>query len=95
LLFQRDPKVDGIVTRLRHTIEHLQRNGDQVLIVAPDGGITITKEPEFTASLAFLAAAVSGVETALPRPAIGQALEEFQPDIIHVVNPAVLGLGCL
>jgi len=28
------------VTRLRHTIEHLQRNGDQVLIVAPDGGIS-------------------------------------------------------
>jgi len=25
---------------LRHTIEHLQRNGDQVLIVAPDGGIS-------------------------------------------------------
>jgi len=48
----------------------------------------ITKEPEFTASLAFLAA-VSGLKLALPRPA-GQALEEFQPDIIHVVNPAVL-----
>jgi len=39
--FHRDllPKVDGIVV-LRHTIEHLQRNGDQVLIVAPDGGIS-------------------------------------------------------
>lgn len=30
---------------------------------------------------------------ALPRPAIGEALEKFQPDLIHVVNPAVLGLG--
>jgi glycosyltransferase involved in cell wall biosynthesis len=30
---------------------------------------------------------------ALPRPAIGYALEDFQPDIIHVVNPAVLGLS--
>jgi glycosyltransferase involved in cell wall biosynthesis len=30
---------------------------------------------------------------ALPRPAIGHALEEFQPDVIHVVNPAVLGLS--
>jgi len=54
----------------------------------------ITKEPEFTAFWLSLAA-VSGVETALPRPAIGQALEEFQPDIIHVVNPAVLGLAGL
>ncbi len=28
-----------------------------------------------------------------PRPSVGQALERFKPDIIHVVNPAVLGLG--
>ena len=34
------PKVDGIVTRLRHTIEHLERNGDRVLVVAPEGGLT-------------------------------------------------------
>jgi glycosyltransferase involved in cell wall biosynthesis len=33
------------------------------------------------------------LKLAFPRPAIGKALEEFQPDIIHVVNPAVLGLG--
>ena len=33
------PKVDGIVTRLRHTIDHLQRNGDRVLVLAPDGGL--------------------------------------------------------
>jgi glycosyltransferase involved in cell wall biosynthesis len=30
---------------------------------------------------------------ALPRPAIGDRLESFHPDIIHVVNPAVLGLA--
>ena len=34
------PKVDGIVTRLSHTVDHLQRNGDQVLVVCPEGGMT-------------------------------------------------------
>ncbi len=34
------PKVDGIVTRLRHTVEHLQRSGNEVIVFAPDGGIT-------------------------------------------------------
>ena len=34
------PKVDGIVTRLRHTVEHLQRRGDRVLVISPDGGLT-------------------------------------------------------
>jgi hypothetical protein len=34
------PKVDGIVTRLSHTVDHLQRLGNQVLVVSPDGGLT-------------------------------------------------------
>lgn len=34
------PKVDGIVTRLKHTVKHLQRLGHEVLIFSPDGGMT-------------------------------------------------------
>jgi hypothetical protein len=33
------PKIDGIVTRLIHTVDHLQRAGEQVLIFSPDYGI--------------------------------------------------------
>jgi hypothetical protein len=33
------------------------------------------------------------LKLALPRPAVAEALEAFQPDVVHVVNPAVLGLG--
>ena len=29
----------------------------------------------------------------LPGPAVSDKLEKFNPDLIHVVNPAVLGLG--
>jgi len=87
------PKVDGIVTRLRHTIEHLQRTGDQVLIFAPDGGITEYKGAEVYGVFGFPLPLYPELKLALPRPAIGHALEEFQPDLIHVVNPAVLGLA--
>jgi len=80
------------VTRL-HTIEHLQRNGDQVLIVA-DGGISDYKGARVYGVSGFPLPHPE-LKLALPRPAIGQALEEFQPDIIHVVNPAVLGLAGL
>jgi hypothetical protein len=31
------PAVDGVVTRLRRTLEELERAGDDVLLVAPDG----------------------------------------------------------
>ena len=33
------------------------------------------------------------LKIALPRPEIGERLAKFQPDIIHVINPAVLGLA--
>lgn len=89
------PKVDGIVTRLRHTVEHLQRSGDQVLVVAPDGGITEYKGAKVYGVSGFPLPLYPELKLALPRPAIGYALEEFQPDIIHVVNPAVLGLAGL
>jgi glycosyltransferase involved in cell wall biosynthesis len=33
------------------------------------------------------------LKLALPRPAVSEALDGFRPDLVHVVNPAVLGLG--
>jgi glycosyltransferase involved in cell wall biosynthesis len=87
------PKVDGIVTRLRHTIDHLQRNGDQVLVIAPEGGITEHKGAKVCGITGFPLPLYPELKMALPRPAIGDTLASFQPDIIHVVNPAVLGLA--
>jgi glycosyltransferase involved in cell wall biosynthesis len=87
------PKIDGIVTRLRHTVEHLQRSGDQVLIFSPDYGITEYKGAKIYGVSGVPLPMYPELKLAFPRPAIGKALEEFRPDIIHVVNPAVLGLG--
>ncbi|MEB3162982.1 MAG: glycosyltransferase [Prochlorothrix sp.] len=87
------PKVDGIVTRLRHTVEHLQRLGDEVMVFCPEGGLTEYKGAIIQGVTGFPLPLYPELKMALPRPAIGEALEKFQPDLIHVVNPAVLGLG--
>jgi glycosyltransferase involved in cell wall biosynthesis len=87
------PKVDGIVTRLTKTVRHLVEAGDEVLIFCPEGA------PE-----QYMGARVMGVpamplplypelKLALPRPAVAEALDQFGPDLVHVINPAVLGLG--
>lgn len=89
------PKVDGIVTRLRHTVDHLQRLGDQVLVISPDGGLTEYKGAKIYGVSGFPLPLYPELKLALPRPAIGETLERFRPDIIHVVNPAVLGLAGL
>jgi glycosyltransferase involved in cell wall biosynthesis len=89
------PKVDGIVTRLCHTITHLQANGHQVLIFAPEGGIREYQQAKVFGVSGFPLPLYPELKLALPRPAIGVALVEFQPDLIHIVNPAVLGLAGL
>jgi len=89
------PKVDGIVTRLSHTVDHLQRMGDEVLVFSPDGGLTEYKGARINGVPGFPLPLYPELKLALPRPSIRQALEDFQPDLIHLVNPAVLGLGGL
>ena len=87
------PGTDGVITRLLATLRHLSEEGHDVLIFAPAGG------PETYAS-----AKVVGLPTfrfflypekpfAFPRRFVGKAIREFEPDLIHVVNPAFLGLG--
>jgi glycosyltransferase involved in cell wall biosynthesis len=89
------PKIDGIVTRLKHTVEYLVRLGDRVIVFAPEGGIRVYKGAEIYGVSGFPLPLYPELKLALPRPAIGSALERFQPDIIHAVNPAVLGLAGL
>jgi glycosyltransferase involved in cell wall biosynthesis len=89
------PKVDGIVTRLSHTVDHLQRLGNQVLVISPDGGLTEYKGAKIYGIPGFPLPLYPELKLALPRPSMRQVLERFQPDLIHLVNPAVLGLGGL
>jgi glycosyltransferase involved in cell wall biosynthesis len=87
------PKVDGIVTRLKYTIEHLQKHGDEVLVFCPAGGLDSYCGARIHGLSAFPLPLYPELKIALPRPEIGQQLAKFKPDIIHVVNPAVLGLA--
>ncbi|NDJ16884.1 glycosyltransferase family 4 protein [Myxacorys almedinensis] len=89
------PKVDGIVTRLRHTVDHLQRLGDEVLIFSPDGGLTEYKGARIYGVSGFPLPLYPELKMSLPRPAIGYELSNFKPDLVHIVNPAVLGLAGL
>ncbi|MEO0373033.1 MAG: glycosyltransferase family 1 protein [Cyanobacteria bacterium P01_A01_bin.17] len=89
------PKVDGIVTRLSHTVDHLQRLGEEVLVVSPEGGLKEHCGARVYGVPGFPLPLYPELKLALPRPSIGNELEDFKPDLVHIVNPAVLGLGGL
>ncbi|MDJ0533146.1 MAG: glycosyltransferase [Xenococcaceae cyanobacterium MO_207.B15] len=87
------PKVDGIVTRLRHTIDYLERNGDRVLVVAPDGGLTEYKGAKVHGIPGLPLPLYPELKLAFPPIGTKEIIEKFKPDVIHVVNPAFLGVG--
>ncbi len=87
------PKVDGIVTRLTKTIDNLVQSGDEVVVFCPEGCPTEYKGAKIIGVAAMPLPLYPELKLGLPGPAVSDALENFKPDLIHVVNPAVLGLG--
>ena len=87
------PTINGMTTRLSVTVRELRANGHEVLIVAPISagesfhGAEVQTVPSirikrFDASQPF----------GLPLPNVGRILNQFNPDIVHVANPAALGM---
>jgi glycosyltransferase involved in cell wall biosynthesis len=87
------PKVDGIVTRLTKTLPHLVAAGDEVMVFCPEGAPNNHAGAQVVGVPALPLPLYPELKLALPRPAVSEALERFRPDLVHVVNPAVLGLG--
>ncbi len=87
------PKVDGIVTRLTKTVEHLVGGGDEVLLFCPEGAPEVYMGARVIGVPAMPLPLYPELKLALPRPSVAEALEAFGPEVVHVVNPAVLGLG--
>ena len=89
------PALDGVVTRLRSTIDELLALGDELLVIAPrygEGpayyhGVPIHR----VASVPF--PVYPQIKLAPVNPGVGRSLRNFKPDLIHAVNPFILGGG--
>jgi glycosyltransferase involved in cell wall biosynthesis len=87
------PKIDGIVTMLTKTVECLKRRGDEVLIFAPSGGPNELFGAEVVSLPSVPFPLYPELRLALPRRSMRARLKAFDPDIIHVFEPALLGVG--
>jgi glycosyltransferase involved in cell wall biosynthesis len=89
------PATDGVVTRLTHTIEELLGMGDEMLVVAPKYGEGPGSYEEVpihrVSSVPF--PPYPQIKLAPINPGVSVVLRQFEPDLIHAVNPFVLGWG--
>jgi glycosyltransferase involved in cell wall biosynthesis len=89
------PKWDGIANTTCRLLEHLERRGIESLMFAPEGaperyaGTPIIGEPCFP--LPFY----PELRLAQPRAGVGEELADFQPDVVHLINPALMGTAGL
>ncbi|HLJ79740.1 MAG TPA: glycosyltransferase family 1 protein [Acidobacteriaceae bacterium] len=89
------PKMDGIVTTLCQTIRQLGELGNQVLIFAPEGGITEFEHFRVVGMKSHAFPIYPELRLALPRASMRRVLAEFEPNILHVADPALLGIAGL
>lgn len=89
------PKIDGIVTMLTKTVECLRSRGDEVLIFAPSGGPNELFGAEVVGLPSVRFPLYPELRLALPRASMRAKLEAFKPDIMHLFEPALLGIGGL
>jgi glycosyltransferase involved in cell wall biosynthesis len=87
------PKIDGVVTRLTRTLDYLGELGHEALVFAPHNppseykGHRVVNVPALSFKPWY-----PELFLGLPRPRLGRELDRFAPDMVHVVNPVVLGL---
>ena len=89
------PRVDGIVNTLCWTLRGLVEAGCEPLVVAPRGNTALLPGVQVIGARSMPFPLYPEVRLALMGPGIGQQLDRFQPDVVHLVGPVVNGVGGL
>lgn len=93
------PNVNGVTNSVLRVIEHLRRTGHEVLVIAPDtprgqppaervhDGVRVHRVPS------RMFPKVTSLPLGVPRPRMVNVLRGFNPDVVHLASPALLGWG--
>lgn len=85
------PKIDGIVSILCLLLQRLQEQGHKVILFGPPGGPPRYAGAEIVGVGGPRVPFYPELRINVPRRFVWRRVKEFAPDLIHVVNPVVLG----
>jgi phosphatidylinositol alpha 1,6-mannosyltransferase len=93
------PNVNGVTNSVLRVIEHLRSTGHEVLVIAPDSprgepradrvhhGVRVHRVPS------RMFPKVTSLPLGVPLPRLVSVLRGFDPDVVHLASPALLGWG--
>ncbi|HEX3547293.1 MAG TPA: glycosyltransferase family 1 protein [Mycobacterium sp.] len=93
------PNVNGVSNSVLRVIEHLRCTGHEVIVIAPDtprgeapaekvhDGIRVHRVPS------RMFPKITSLPLGVPRPRMVGVLRGFDPDVVHLASPALLGYG--
>lgn len=85
------PKVDGVTRTLARLLEHLQLTGHQVLLLGPESDLSSYAGAELVGTYGIPFFLYPELKFNFWRPLFTSKLLDFQPDVIHLVDPVFLG----
>ena len=88
------PKIDGVVGRTLNLIRELQGNGDEVIVVCPAVSQRRDSPVPLIECQGFPCASYPEYIIGVPNQSMVRQLVEFQPDVIHFLNPFAFGFQC-
>ncbi|WP_280216901.1 glycosyltransferase family 4 protein [Nocardia neocaledoniensis] len=95
------PNMNGVVNSVLRVLDHLDQHGHDAMIVAPDTLRGVPPAPRFHGRFpvhrvpAMMVPKVSSLPVGLPQPGITAAIAAFDPDVVHLASPFLLGAGGL
>lgn len=85
------PKVDGVTRTLARLLEHLETSSHQVLLLGPETNKKTYAGAQLIGTFGIPFILYPELKFNLWRPKFTTALIQFQPDVIHLVDPVCLG----
>lgn len=89
------PSTDGIVTRLTKAIDYFLEQGHEVLVVAPDLGVTEYKGAKVIGVKPITFPFYRYRKWGLPSRKIYKILKDYNPDVVNAVNPLLMGVSAV
>lgn len=85
------PKLDGVTRTLARLLEYLQNHNHQVLLLGPESGMEEYAGAEIVGTAGVPFPFYPELKFNFFRPLFLRRLNEFQPDVVHLVDPVILG----